>query len=141
MCLEVCGVACNSPHCHHHFFFCNGKYIAAYLQQKGVSCRELCNMLRIKMCLSCVLQVPIPEHMDLYHLHQEAEPSDRTALESVVVCPPTAVTVLLRGPVAQLLLRLVGGVAVQLCKSHRLVTWGGMLYAPCRAFLLGMNDM
>ncbi len=30
-------------------------------------------------------QVPIPEHMDLYHLHQEAEPSDRTALEAVVV--------------------------------------------------------
>jgi hypothetical protein len=23
--------------------------------------------------------------MDLYHLHQEAEPSDRTALEAVVV--------------------------------------------------------
>ena len=37
------------------------------------------------------LQVPIPEHMDLYHLHQEAEPSDRTALESVVVrCGPAA---------------------------------------------------
>ena len=35
--------------------------------------------------------MPIPEHMDLYHLHQEAEPSDRTALESVVVrCGPTA---------------------------------------------------
>lgn len=32
------------------------------------------------------VQVPIPEHMDLYHLHQEAEPSGRTALESVVVC-------------------------------------------------------
>ena len=29
-------------------------------------------------------QVPIPDHMDLYHLHQEAEPSDRTALQSVV---------------------------------------------------------
>ncbi|KAK9825404.1 hypothetical protein WJX81_001288 [Elliptochloris bilobata] len=29
-------------------------------------------------------EVPIPEHMDLYHLHQEAEPSDRTALEAVV---------------------------------------------------------
>ena len=59
--------------------------------------------------------MPIPEHMDLYHLHQEAEPSDRTALESVVVRPPTAVTVLLCGPVTWLLLRLVGGVAVQLC--------------------------
>jgi ATP-binding cassette subfamily F protein 2 len=31
-----------------------------------------------------VLQVPIPDHMDMYHLHQEAEPSDRTALEAVV---------------------------------------------------------
>jgi ATP-binding cassette subfamily F protein 2 len=29
-------------------------------------------------------EVPIPEHMDLYHLDCEAEPSDRTALESVV---------------------------------------------------------
>lgn len=29
-------------------------------------------------------EVPIPEHMDIYHLHQEAEPSDRTALEAVV---------------------------------------------------------
>ena len=32
----------------------------------------------------CALQVPIPQHMDLYHLQEEAEPSDRTALESVV---------------------------------------------------------
>ena len=39
--------------------------------------------------LFVLCQVPIPEHMDLYHLHQEAEPSDRTALESVVVsCGP-----------------------------------------------------
>ncbi len=30
------------------------------------------------------LQVPIPDHMDIYHLHQEAEPSDRTALQAVV---------------------------------------------------------
>ena len=30
------------------------------------------------------MQVPIPEHMDIYHLHQEAEPSDRTALQAVV---------------------------------------------------------
>ncbi|KAG1676835.1 hypothetical protein FOA52_010344 [Chlamydomonas sp. UWO 241] len=29
-------------------------------------------------------EVPIPDHMDLYHLDCEAEPSDRTALESVV---------------------------------------------------------
>ena len=28
--------------------------------------------------------MPIPDHIDLYHLHQEAEPSDRTALQSVV---------------------------------------------------------
>lgn len=32
----------------------------------------------------CLGQVPIPDHMDLYHLHQEAEPSDRTALQAVV---------------------------------------------------------
>jgi ATP-binding cassette subfamily F protein 2 len=29
-------------------------------------------------------QVPIPGHMDLYHLREEAEPSDRTALEAVI---------------------------------------------------------
>ena len=29
-------------------------------------------------------EVPIPEHVDLYHLHEEAAPTDRTALESVV---------------------------------------------------------
>lgn len=29
-------------------------------------------------------QVPIPMHMDLYHLREEAEPSDRTALEAVI---------------------------------------------------------
>lgn len=29
-------------------------------------------------------EVPIPDHMDLYHLHEEAEPSDRTALEAVI---------------------------------------------------------
>jgi len=28
--------------------------------------------------------VPIPAHMDLYHLREEAEPTDRTALEAVV---------------------------------------------------------
>jgi ATP-binding cassette subfamily F protein 2 len=29
-------------------------------------------------------EVPIPDHLDMYHLHQEAEPSDRTALEAVI---------------------------------------------------------
>lgn len=29
-------------------------------------------------------EVPIPSHMDLYHLDCEAEPSDRTALEAVI---------------------------------------------------------
>ena len=29
-------------------------------------------------------QVPIPDHIDLYHLDCEAEPSDRTALEAVI---------------------------------------------------------
>ncbi|KAF6251500.1 flagellar associated protein [Scenedesmus sp. NREL 46B-D3] len=29
-------------------------------------------------------EVPIPDHLDIYHLHQEAEPSDRTALEAVI---------------------------------------------------------
>jgi hypothetical protein len=28
--------------------------------------------------------VPIPDHLDIYHLDSEAEPSDRTALEAVV---------------------------------------------------------
>lgn len=36
---------------------------------------------RFVMLWWCVVQVPIPDHMDLYHLHEEAEPSDRTALE------------------------------------------------------------
>mmetsp|Transcript_6780 Transcript_6780/g.7767 ORF Transcript_6780/g.7767 Transcript_6780/m.7767 type:complete len:603 (+) Transcript_6780:211-2019(+) len=36
--------------------------------------------------LSCLAnrEVPIPDHMDLYHLHTEAEPSDRTGLEAVI---------------------------------------------------------
>lgn len=29
-------------------------------------------------------QVPIPDHMDLYHLHEEAAPSDMSALDAVV---------------------------------------------------------
>ena len=29
-------------------------------------------------------EIPIPEHVDLYHLHAEAEPTDRTAVEAVV---------------------------------------------------------
>lgn len=38
-------------------------------------------MLRVALCFR---EVPIPDHLDMYHLHQEAEPSDRTALEAVV---------------------------------------------------------
>jgi hypothetical protein len=36
--------------------------------------------------LQCIAnrEVPIPDHMEMYHLHQEAEPSDRTALEAVI---------------------------------------------------------
>eukprot|EP00192_Tetraselmis_astigmatica_P008482 CAMPEP_0117676328 /NCGR_PEP_ID=MMETSP0804-20121206/16104_1 /TAXON_ID=1074897 /ORGANISM="Tetraselmis astigmatica, Strain CCMP880" /LENGTH=612 /DNA_ID=CAMNT_0005485439 /DNA_START=176 /DNA_END=2014 /DNA_ORIENTATION=- len=36
--------------------------------------------------LECLAQreVPIPSHMDLYHLHEEASPSDMSALDSVV---------------------------------------------------------
>jgi len=36
--------------------------------------------------LKCIAEreVPIPGHVDIYHLDQEAEPSDRTALEAVV---------------------------------------------------------
>lgn len=36
--------------------------------------------------LSCLAkrEVPIPEHLDLYHLSGEAEPSDRTAVQAVV---------------------------------------------------------
>jgi hypothetical protein len=40
-------------------------------------------LLPHRLCLGAD-QVPIPDHMDLYHLHQEAEPSDRTALQAVV---------------------------------------------------------
>eukprot|EP00878_Enallax_costatus_P000419 GHUV01000509.1.p1 GENE.GHUV01000509.1~~GHUV01000509.1.p1 ORF type:complete len:618 (+),score=174.18 GHUV01000509.1:250-2103(+) len=29
-------------------------------------------------------EVPIPDHLDMYHLHQEAEPSEMTALEAVI---------------------------------------------------------
>jgi ATP-binding cassette subfamily F protein 2 len=29
-------------------------------------------------------EIPIPDHIDLYHLHAEAEPTERTAIESVV---------------------------------------------------------
>ena len=28
--------------------------------------------------------MPIPDHLDMYHLHQEAEPSEMNALEAVV---------------------------------------------------------
>jgi hypothetical protein len=28
--------------------------------------------------------VPLPDHLDLYHLHEEAAPSDKNALNSVV---------------------------------------------------------
>ncbi|KIY98269.1 ATP-binding cassette, sub-family F, member 2 [Monoraphidium neglectum] len=36
--------------------------------------------------LQCIAnrEVPIPDHLDIYHLHQEAEPSDMTALEAVI---------------------------------------------------------
>lgn len=30
------------------------------------------------------MQVPIPDHLDLYHLSEEVAPSGRTALETVV---------------------------------------------------------
>jgi hypothetical protein len=29
-------------------------------------------------------QVPIPDHLDIFHLHQEAEPSDMSALQAVI---------------------------------------------------------
>ena len=29
-------------------------------------------------------EIPVPDHVDLYHLHAEAEPTDRTAVEAVV---------------------------------------------------------
>jgi ATP-binding cassette subfamily F protein 2 len=29
-------------------------------------------------------EIPVPEHVDLYHLHAEAEPTERTALEAVI---------------------------------------------------------
>jgi len=46
-------------------------------------CRSVCRSRR-RAYSRAALQVPIPQHMDLYHLQEEAEPSDRTALESVV---------------------------------------------------------
>ena len=29
-------------------------------------------------------ELPIPDHIDIFHLDEEAEPSDRTALEAVI---------------------------------------------------------
>uniref|UniRef100_A0A7S0UP19 ABC transporter domain-containing protein n=1 Tax=Polytomella parva TaxID=51329 RepID=A0A7S0UP19_9CHLO len=36
--------------------------------------------------LQCIAkrEVPVPEHLDIYHLDQEAEPTDRTALQAVI---------------------------------------------------------
>ncbi|GBF96634.1 flagellar associated protein [Raphidocelis subcapitata] len=36
--------------------------------------------------LQCIAnrEVPIPDHLDIYHLHQEAEPSEMSALEAVI---------------------------------------------------------
>jgi len=36
------------------------------------------------LCSLAEKEVPIPDHMDLYHLHTEAEPSPKTALDSVI---------------------------------------------------------
>lgn len=36
------------------------------------------------MCAACPAQVPIPAHMDIYHLRNEAEPQEKTALEAVI---------------------------------------------------------
>ncbi|GFH24820.1 ATP-binding cassette, sub-family F, member 2, partial [Haematococcus lacustris] len=42
-----------------------------------------CGKTNFLQCLAN-REVPIPDHMDLYHLRTEAEPSDRTALEAVI---------------------------------------------------------
>ncbi|KAL3154860.1 hypothetical protein ABBQ38_011402 [Trebouxia sp. C0009 RCD-2024] len=42
-----------------------------------------CGKTNFLQCLAN-REVPIPEHMDLYHLCEEAAPTDRTALETVV---------------------------------------------------------
>lgn len=42
-----------------------------------------CGKTNFLKCLA-KREVPIPNHMDLYHLDCEAEPSDRTALEAVI---------------------------------------------------------
>ncbi len=36
--------------------------------------------------LTCLAsrELPIPDHIDIFHLDEEAEPSDRTALEAVI---------------------------------------------------------
>ena len=51
-------------------------------------------------------QVPIPDHMDIYHLHEEAQPSDRTALQAVVDHIVAEVCVLALGVVLVLFGRL-----------------------------------
>lgn len=42
-----------------------------------------CGKTNFLQCLAN-REVPIPDHMDLYHLCEEASPTDRTALETVV---------------------------------------------------------
>lgn len=42
-----------------------------------------CGKTNFLQCLAN-REVPIPDHVDIYHLHEEAEPSERTALEAVV---------------------------------------------------------
>lgn len=42
-----------------------------------------CGKTNFLQCLAN-REVPIPDHMDLYHLCEEAAPTDRTALETVV---------------------------------------------------------
>ena len=60
--------------------------VASWLAVPRLSCAACRIMGRYRVWLSpgcgrCPGQVPIPDHMDLYHLHQEAEPSgqDRAA--------------------------------------------------------------
>eukprot|EP00240_Pyramimonas_obovata_P002632 CAMPEP_0118957626 /NCGR_PEP_ID=MMETSP1169-20130426/62194_1 /TAXON_ID=36882 /ORGANISM="Pyramimonas obovata, Strain CCMP722" /LENGTH=759 /DNA_ID=CAMNT_0006905715 /DNA_START=70 /DNA_END=2352 /DNA_ORIENTATION=- len=36
------------------------------------------------LCALAEREVPMPDHLDLYHLHTEAEPSDKSALEAVI---------------------------------------------------------
>lgn len=68
-------------------------FIVYYLQNfDGVFCRRY-GLLGLNGCGKSTLltsighrEIPIPEHMDIYHLSREIEASDMTSLEAVMNC-------------------------------------------------------